>query len=298
MRHRVEGCIFYGAELPTIANHLVHLNLDGAWPIDEMPTLDLRDWGAKLRYHGQRDEVDAFYRQCESQLADFVLYGSGDYHYLAGVLLRRVKKPVVVVSFDNHPDWDIRPPYWACGGWVNRALEMPIVRRVAVWGCGNFELAFPARIFANRRALRNRTLEVHAWAERQSPAVQRKFNCMTRGNWRDRFEQFVKSVAGQDVYVTVDLDCLRNEEAVTNWENGLFTADDVVWALNELHSKAKVVAGDLCGAYSKPSYARWFQKLAGNWDHPRMAEPNEADARRINTAALNAVWPALCGCRF
>ncbi len=52
---------------------------------------------------------------------------------------------------------------------------------------------------------------------------------MTRQNWRERFGHFVDGLKGERVYVTVDLDCLRAEEAITNWENGLFTAEDVAW---------------------------------------------------------------------
>ena len=278
------------------------LNLDDAWPIPPFPdtesefdVIDLREWGPRLRYHGTRAEVDAFYENIHSRLAPFVLYGSGDFHFLAGILLQRISTPVTVISFDNHPDWDIRPPYWACGGWVNRALEMPHVRTVSVWGCGNFELTFPSRLFANRKALRSGHLEIHAWAERQPPAVQRMFNCMTRESWRERLQAFADSLAGQDVYVTVDLDCLRAEEAATNWENGLFTASDIAWALGRLHEKSRVIAGDLCGPYSAPTYARWFQRLAGNWDHPTIPHPGAIIARQVNCNALATIWPALIG---
>jgi hypothetical protein len=280
----------------------LYLDLDGAWRV--MPNAEDADWfhhaslmawGPRLRYHGTKSEVQAFYHEIETQLTPFVLYGSGDFHYLAAVLLRRITQPVTVVSFDNHPDWDIRPPHWACGGWVNRALEMSNVRQVSVWGCGNFELAFPSRLFANRKALRSGTLAVHAWAERQKPAVQRRFDCMTRGNWRQRFEEFAQSLAGTKVYVTVDLDCLRAEEAVTNWENGLFTAADVAWALRKLRDKSDVIAGDLCGAYSPPSYPRWFQRLAGSWDHPKLPPIDLEQAGRINSIALGTIWPALTG---
>jgi hypothetical protein len=274
----------------------VHLNLDDAWPeIEGFDSIDLRRWGPKLRYHGRRAEVDQFYNEIREWLTPFVLYGSGDFHYLAGMLLRRVTEPVTVISFDNHPDWDIRPPYWSCGGWVNRALELPNVQRVAVWGCGNFELQFPSRLFANRKALRSGNLEAHAWAERQPEAVCRRFDCMTRENWRERFEGSARKLAGQNLYVTVDMDCLREEEAVTNWENGLFTAGDVAWAISRLHSGARVVGGDLCGAYSKPEYARRFQRFAGNWDHPKSALGPRSEASGINLSALRLLWPALSG---
>ena len=275
----------------------VYLNLDDAWGDVGlgMAGIDVRDWGARLRYHGKRAEVDEFYRQVGPRLGSFVLYGSGDYHYLSGILLRRARAPVTVISFDNHPDWDIRPPYWSCGGWVNRALELAHVRSVSVWGCGSFELRFPSRLFASRAALKSGKVQVHAWAERQSASVRRRFDCMTRQNWRDRFGQFSSSLSGHDVYVTIDLDCLCAEEAITNWESGLFTADDIAWALWELRGRANVIAGDLCGAYSMPQYDRTFQRFAAWWDHPKAAAVDLERARRVNSRTLQKIWPALLG---
>ena len=67
----------------------------------------------------------SFIARWRTELAPFVLYGSGDFHHLTALWLRRLTQAVVLVSFDNHPDWDVRPPRWCCGGWVNRALELP-----------------------------------------------------------------------------------------------------------------------------------------------------------------------------
>jgi len=275
------------------ASRSLHLNLDDAWPdLEGFETLDLRAWGPKLRYHGRRGEVDAFYESVRGKLTEFVVYGSGDFHYLAAVLLRRVGEPVTVISFDNHPDWDIRPPYWACGGWVNRAIELRQVRRVSVWGCGNFELSYPSLFFANRRAIRSGRLEVHAWEERQPSAVHRRFDCMNRENWRERFSRFVASHTGEACYVTVDLDCLRDDEAVTNWEAGMFTVADVAWAIQELRQGARVIGGDLCGAGSEQTYARRFQRFAAKWDHPKLGK-SPSNALSINQKALETIWPAL-----
>ena len=104
----------------------LHLNLDDAW-LDEplgLPVLDARAWGPQLRFSAPPRLIEKFYREHESRLAQFLLYGSGDFHHLTALWARRVTQPFVLVSFDNHPDWDIRPPKWACGGWVNRALEL------------------------------------------------------------------------------------------------------------------------------------------------------------------------------
>ena len=256
-------------------------------------TLDLRDWGPRLRYHARAGDIEAIWRDVRARLAPVVIYGSGDFHHLAAVLLRRIASPVTVISFDNHPDWDVRPPRWACGGWVNRALELPQVRRVVVWGCGNFELRLPGRWFANRRALRSDRLRVYTWAEREPQSVRRRFPSITRDDWRDRFEEFLATLRGSEVYVTVDLDCLRKEEAVTNWESGLFTAADLAWAIDRAKQEAHLLGTDVCGAYSLPKYERWFQRFAADWDHPKMAVTDRAEARRVNHAALHPILQAM-----
>jgi arginase family enzyme len=240
--------------------------------------------------------VAQFYNEQETNLAaPFLLYGSGDFHYLTALRLRRIAGPVVIVSFDNHPDWDVRPPKWGCGGWVNRALELSHVRRVSVWGCGNFECWWPHQIFGNRRAERAGVLEVHPWADDRPMKDRERKGAILRDNWREAFEQFVRRVSAENVYVTIDLDCLRPEEAVTNWEAGRFTIADVEWALARLHESSRIIGGDICGAYSKPDYARWKQRFAAEFDHPKVQLPSSEQIRTINFAALERLWPALVG---
>jgi len=275
----------------------IHLDLDSAWPAADlpMPTVDARDWGPRLRYCAPARTVESFFDRFHAQLADFVLYGSGDFHYLAALQLRRIREPVTVVSFDNHPDWDVRPPRWGCGGWVNRALELQWVERVCVWGCGNFELAWPSRLFANHRALKSGRLDVHAWAERQQPPTQRRFDCMSRENWRGRFARWAEPLTGKAAYITIDLDCLSQDQVVTNWESGLFTVDDLVWALDHLRGHARIAGGDMCGAWSAPVYSRWTQRFAANWDHTQPTSVDLAVARHTNHIALSRLWPKLTG---
>ena len=273
----------------------VYLNLDDGW-FDQprgVITLDARKWGAQLRFSAPPRLIEEFYREFEARLSPFLLYGSGDFHHLTALWIRRLSQPVVVISFDNHPDWDVRPPKWGCGGWVNRALELPHVQRVSVWGCGNFECWWPAQLFGNRRAERNGDLEVHPWADDRPWKDRQRRGAILRENWRELFERFVSNLDETGVYVTIDLDCLRVEEAVTNWENGRFTVADLVWALRALRQKSRIIGGDICGAFSPPTYARWKQRFASEFDHPRLRRPTRAEIERINTQAVQALWPAL-----
>ncbi len=214
--------------------------------------MDARAWGPRLRFSAPSLEIERFYKEVKSQLAPFVVYGSGDFHHLTALWLRRLERLTTVVSFDNHPDWDIRPPKWACGGWVNRALELAQIEKISVWGCGNFECWWPARIFGNNRAERSGRLEVHPWADDRSAKERARRGAILQLDWREKFERFVENIGGAEVYVTVDLDCLRAEEAVTNWENGRFTVEDVAWAITRLGESNRIVGGDICGAWSLP----------------------------------------------
>jgi arginase family enzyme len=273
----------------------LHLNLDDAWPNEPfgLPIVDAREWGPQLRFSAPPRLIDKFYREFESRLAPFLLYGSGDFHHLSALWIRRVAQPLIVVSFDNHPDWDIRPPKWCCGGWINRALELPHVRRVSIWGCGNFECWWPGQLFGNRRAERAGRLEVHPWADQRPTKDRQRRGAILRDNWREHFQGFVRNLSGADVYVTIDIDCLGAKEAVTNWENGRFRIVDLEWALTTLRESCRIAAGDICGAFSEPNYARWKQRFASEFDHPKLARPNGQEIQRINLAALERIWPLM-----
>jgi hypothetical protein len=272
-----------------------NLNLDDGCfePPVGLATLEAREWGPQLRFSAPPRVVEKFYREYELKIAPFTLYGSGDFHYLTALWLRRVAQAVIVVSFDNHPDWDIRPPKWGCGGWVNRALELPNVKRVSVWGCGNFECWWPQQVFGNRRAEREGQLEVHPWADDRPMKDRQRRGAILRGDWQEKFQAFVKGLGNADVYVTIDLDCLRAEEAVTNWEGGRFAIVDLVWALEKLRESSRIVGGDICGAYSSPRYSRWKQRFASEWDHPKLKLPPADEIRRINSTTIAKLWPVL-----
>lgn len=275
----------------------MHLNLDDAWsglPPD-LPSVDVRHWGPGLRFSAPSRLIEEFFHGPAERLPAFLVYGSGDFHHLSALWLRRLVEPFILVSFDNHPDWDVRPPRWCCGGWINRALELPMLRKVSIWGCGNFECWWPRRIFGNRRAEREGRLEVHPWADDRPGRDRERQGAILQSNWREKFAQFAGELSGANLYITIDLDCLRPGDAVTNWENGRFTLDDVAWAVTQLRANAKIVAGDICGAYSLPKYARIKQHFAAEMDHPKSSPPNIETAQAVNLRAFNTLWPLLGG---
>jgi hypothetical protein len=273
----------------------LHIDLDGAWRGNTtLPErVDATEWGPALRFCAPSRLIEGFYREFEARLSPFLVYGSGDFHHLTALWIRKVAEPVVLVSFDNHPDWAITPPKWACGGWVNRALELGHVQLVSVWGCGNFECWWPHQIFGNRRAEREGRLEVHPWADDRPSKDRGRRGAILRSDWQEHFQRLAERIRGKAVYVTIDLDCLAAGEAVTNWENGRFRVGELAWALTRLRETCRIVAGDICGAFSQPIYARWTQRMVAGMDHPKLTPPSMAQTNEINFATLEKVWPLL-----
>jgi hypothetical protein len=278
----------------------VWLALDDAWDIEpsarvRVPSrVDALAAGRSLRFITTARAVESFQAKFSGYFRPFILSGSGDFHHLTAIFIRQIKEPFALLSFDNHPDWDVRPPHWSCGAWVNRALENPLVQQVAVWGCGSFECNFPWRLLGNRSACRSDRLWVAPWRS-EGKNYPTWLHPISSSDWRAAFAQFLESIRIPAVYVTVDLDSLEERDAVTNWENGRFVLSDLVWALKLLRQKARIVGGDLCGAFSPMRYGSRFQAMAGRFDHPRPRIVTEIERRSINQRALETIWPHLAG---
>jgi arginase family enzyme len=278
----------------------VWLAFDDAWDFERSPTFEmpprvdaLAD-GRSLRFITTKRAVESFSAKFNEHFRPFTLSGSGDFHHLTAVFVRQVKEPFAILSFDNHPDWDVRPPHWSCGAWINRALENPLVQQIAVWGCGSFECNLPWRLLGNGSACRSGRLRVAPWecAGKNYPGW---LHPISSANWRAAFARFVESIQTPTVYVTVDLDCLGESDAITNWENGRFALSDLVWAITLLRQKVRIVGGDLCGAFSSMQYGSRFQALAGRFDHPRQRSVSDHQRRSVNLCALETIWPHLVG---
>ena len=277
----------------------IHLDLDGELTTTvstlQIPSVNLRNWGPKLRFSALTHEVERFQSEVACHLRPFILFGSGDFHHLSAVWLQRIQEPITLLSFDNHPDWDVRPPRWGCGGWINRALESRWLESVQVWGCGNFELNWPHNLFAPKKVLQSGRLQVFSWSERYPKLSICQEGAISRDTWRDTFLQQLTLRRGHAVYVTIDLDCLNAGEFHSNWEHGLFTVDDLAWAIRQVRENTTLIGGDMCGAYSAPAYARLTQRVASTFDHPQQSSGFVSEAMQNNHRAILKLWPLLAG---
>src|SRR5260370_36685218 len=69
------------------------IDLDGAWPVNPLDlgrSLDCRSWGPKLRYCAPTSIIHSFFEEIAGKVTPFTLYGSGDFHHLNAIWLRRI----------------------------------------------------------------------------------------------------------------------------------------------------------------------------------------------------------------
>lgn len=274
----------------------------------EVRYLSLRDLAGQLRVVASRhalrelekrlslDEVASRCRPC----VDFI--GSGDFHHVTAILLARFDEPVTVVHIDNHPDWVSWPRSFNCGGWVNRALELPHVKRIITLGPCGADLDLPEIKFANLSALAQGRLELYPWRHAPSRVFRNYgsgashstyrgrliWTTLAERPWSDFIEALIARIVTSAVYLTIDKDALAEPDAVTNWDQGEMSLEHVLMLIERVAAKRRLVGADVCGEYSPLTFSGWGRRLLSWFDrgNPPLKPPqayarNDVTNRRL-----------------
>ena len=208
-------------------------------------------------------------------------YGSGDFHHLAPELMKDQQAPFTLVHFDNHPDWMRFAPRYHCGSWINRALAMRTVTRIITIGPCSADLDRPHLSGGNLDALATRRLEMYPWRRRPSFVMpgasdysphrregwRLHWKCV-REDWVAFIDQLARSLPDTPVWITIDKDVLRAEDALTNWDQGEMPFDALDLAIRRIGSTARVVGVDVCGEYSPAVHTNPFKRYEAWTDQP------------------------------
>ena len=276
--------------------------------------VSLASAGAGLRYLCRRDRRQNFERRlaAKSSPADrhrLTFYGSGDFHHLSFSLLKRFSRPLSVIVFDQHPDWDATSPFPCCGTWVGEALRLPHVQRVIVLGAGSEDLGGAQLWRGHRAALACGRLEIFPatlgrslWpvlrpqtlASGQRSGAWMKWNTLERVGWEAALAGVIARLPTSDIYISVDKDCLREREAISNWDAGELALPDVCVAIERLRRERNLVGADVTGEWSGGAPANAFFRAVSRADHPPRFAPDRAELERNEVTNL-ALWKAFGG---
>ena len=207
--------------------------------------------------------------------------------------------------FDTHPDWDRTSPWPCCGSWVLEALAMPNVRQIVMIGLGECDLSgwhvnvgrvkelregrvafYPYDHPASRTFGRHDTAVHCATFQPRDFYSEIRWNRVVANDWNTLIEEIIARLPTGYVYVSVDKDCLREEAAITNWEVGSLTLQQVERAIGALLNRKEVIGADITGEFSPIEIRNgWFRALSA-WDHPRRPVPAAAELERNEATNL------------
>ncbi len=223
-------------------------------------------------------------------LNQFALLGSGDYHHLTLALLQQHQAPLTLVLFDNHPDW-IRPPHqYHCGTWIYAAARLPQVARIVIVGLENGDLCGKkfqdgdVESYLNKKIvlLPYTAVEVTIGAE-QTVQLQSQLKASLKAG----VQEILSHIATQHVYVSVDKDCLRLDDAITNWEQGTLPLETVTACIAAIRNNHIIVGADTVGDYSPPIFNSPLKWIGSFLDRPANAwrVQTNSQANAVNAAA-------------
>ncbi|MDB5476130.1 MAG: hypothetical protein JWP49_1641 [Phenylobacterium sp.] len=263
--------------------------------------LAARDLGPPLRLWSRASTLDELKRRLAGCLpmrgeAEVVFAGSGDFHHVTPLLLERAiaaaGEPVTLIHFDNHPDWVRHAPGRHCGSWVGRAARLDGVGRVITIGVTSPDIGRARSRQGDLALIAEDRLDLFAWDApdggeevvlegRAWPTIA----ALGEAAFLDLLEAAVPTGA---VYVTLDKDVLRAEDAVTNWDQGRASLDFVMAAVRRLAESRRIVGADVVGDWSKPVYGggggAGLLKLGEAMLDQPWSRPEPADAGQVNEA--------------
>lgn len=254
----------------------------------------LRLWSAPARLSELAGRLEACLP--EGGDAQLVFAGSGDFHHVTPLLLeralRRTSEPVTLVHFDNHPDWVRFAMGRHCGSWVGRAARLEKVARVVTVGVTSRDIGRAKAREGDLSLISEGRLDMFAWSApdgggevalqgRAWPTIE----ALGEVAFLDTLDAAIPTHA---VYVTLDKDVLRPEDAVTNWDQGRASLDFVLAAVRRLARGRRIIGADVVGDWSRPVYgggpaAALLKRGEAMLDQPRRRPAAEA-AGRTNTA--------------
>lgn len=225
-------------EIETVKRGISLLNFDGT--LQKQPSLrrypyewlDFSDLRGCQGYCGSEALRKIRARLKWRKHRSITLIGNGNYHYVTYVLLSEIRQPFSLILIDHHtdlsPNGDI--PLISCGSWVSAALEtLPMLNRVVIIGahsaieCPTSGITDKVTVISEKEVCRLSAAEI---------------------------VRAIRSVLPeQPIYISVDKDVLDREHAVTNWDQGSMTLQQLLDIIRGLKRSHPIAGVDVCGEW-------------------------------------------------
>jgi len=287
--------------------------------LDEI--IDLRSEQNRLRFWAKKKHLAVLQRSIdvlrtrhgESWLT---FLGSGDFHHLTLLLLETLPKeihPITLVLIDNHPDWFAPWPRYHCGNWVSGALRLPWVRSVLMIGQNSPDLntrnffGIPFQELCEGKIQlypyeKKRIRALFRWpsvvlgaanAVRRFYGVDLYFDTISDQGLERLFDQLAEQLRGQNIYISIDKDCLGRQAAITDWEQGKLSLKELLQGIGKLRQIGNVIGADICGERAPYPLQGFLKRIDAGRVFSKSFAPAETDYlnEQTNLSLLKAFSP-------
>ena len=238
---------------------------------DDEIRISLHGWQEHIRFGCTKKCFSHFEESLKfPEKYDCVFLGSGDYHHLSLLLLKRMakkNKKFDVIVCDNHPD-NMRYPFGIhCGSWIYHASMLPEVEHIHVLGITSSDIT-------NKHCLENYL----------SPLINRKVTYWSVGKnarWLNLIgakrahldfdtpdalvEAFIAYMINKrHIYLSIDKDVFGKDVVETNWDQGCFTFVHVENLLSSC--RERLIGMDVTGEISSYQFQGLFKRALIKWE--------------------------------
>lgn len=172
---------------------------------------------------------------------------SGNYHYVSKLWTDRIHTPFSLIVFDHHPD--MQPSLFeglmSCGCWVKHALDTnPYLKKVILIGVSDSLIANVENTYRDRLVIYSQSEMSHD----------------------EGWSRISESHLNEPVYISIDKDVLNESSAVTDWDQGTLSLEELKLLLSIIMEKEMVLGVDICGECPDTlrAYADWKSRKINN----------------------------------
>ncbi|CAK0762145.1 conserved hypothetical protein [Gammaproteobacteria bacterium] len=223
----------------------------------------------------------------------FSFLGSGDYHHFTFLLLQAQLRPLTLLLFDNHPDWTRPPHRYHCGTWIYSAARLPQVERIVIVGLESSDIDGKNFAHGDMESFHDGRIVLLPTRDVNVRLSDGTMRTLPGGGV---INAILAVISSEWVYVSVDKDCLRSEDAHTNWEQGSLELSFVTTVIERLGRR--VVGADTVGDWSSPWFVSPLKWIGSLLDRPRHAFALAVGAKTLarNQHANLRLLEAFDGC--
>ena len=189
-------------------------------------------------------EINKMTSKLTSEIPGIHFFDNGNYHYMSKLWTDSIRKPFSLVIFDHHPD--MQPPRFqgilSCGGWVKEVLDQnKFIQNVLLIGVKD-------QLIENLK--QNPSAEFEKYQDRVSFITETQ---ISQGEFLVAARALAETAhfSTKELYISIDKDALRTEDAVTNWDQGSLTYTQLEETLLALFKNHKILGVDICGERAK-----------------------------------------------